>query len=315
LESKLLSSLFEEANMKPMLAKDAIPEKIKYPVAAQDKIDGIRVVIVDGQALSRTLKPIRNAEIQSALGRTEFNGLDGEIVVGPVTAPDAYRKTASFVMAPNKTSEPWVFYVFDKWDECGSFVERWSLADFIYRESWLREEHIRMLPYTICATEQELEVFETAKVALGHEGIIIRDPQGTYKFGRSYPADGKLLKVKRFIDFEARVVDVYEEMRNDNEALTNALGRTERSSVKANKHGKDTLGGFVVRAINGPAEGVEFKVGTGFSAEDRRELWALWHRKHKPFENAVVKVKSFPIGVKDKPRHPVFLGWRDEEDL
>ena len=35
--------------------------------------------------------------------------------------------------------------------------------------------------------------------------------------------------------------------------------------------------------------------------------------QRKGFTGRVAKVKSFPIGVKDKPRHPVFLGWRDME--
>jgi DNA ligase-1 len=138
------------------------------------------------------------------------------------------------------------------------------------------------------------------------EGVILRDPAGLYKFGRSGKT-GPLLKVKRFIDFEAEVVGVYEEMHNANEAKTNELGRTERSTAKAGLVGKGTLGGLVLRALNGPAEGVEFRCGTGFDADARKVLWK--HRERLTGKTA--KIKSFPIGVKDKPRHPVWLGWRD----
>jgi DNA ligase-1 len=56
-------------------------------------------------ARSRTFKPIPNKEIQAALGRPEYNGLDGEIIVGDPTAEGCMQATTSFVMAPNKTEE------------------------------------------------------------------------------------------------------------------------------------------------------------------------------------------------------------------
>src|SRR4051812_20439337 len=87
--------------VKPMLAKDGDLSKITYPVIVQPKLDGIRCFIVDGVARSRTFKPIPNAEIQAALGRSEFDGLDGEIVVGDPTAEGCMQTTSSFVMAPN----------------------------------------------------------------------------------------------------------------------------------------------------------------------------------------------------------------------
>jgi DNA ligase-1 len=49
--------------------------------------------------------------------------------------------------------------------------------------------------------------------------------------------------------------------------------------------------------------GVEFNIGTGFTAEDRAK---------KDWVGLIVKYKFFPIGVKDKPRHPVYLGLRPE---
>ena len=52
--------------------------------------------------------------------------------------------------------------------------------------------------------------------------------------------------------------------------------------------------------------GVEFNIGTGFTAEDRRYWWNF----RNGMGLVVIKYKFFPIGVKDKPRHPVYLGLR-----
>ncbi len=313
--------------MKPMLACNANPAKLRFPLAAQEKLDGIRVVIVDGKALTRSLKEIPNREVFDALSRPEFEGLDGEIIVGSPTALDAYRKTASFVMAPNKTGEPWCFHVFDKWDENPfGFEDRWAIAQLIVASHSNFTRPMLMVNYLICDDAEQLERYEAQTVAQGHEGVILRDPHGFYKLGRSSATGGELLKLKRFIDFEAEVVGVYEEQHNANEAVTNALGRTERSTKAEGKIGKGTLGGLVLRALNGPAEGVEFRCGTGFSADYREAFWYAQRRyeevgQHKaallgiePIVGRVAKIKSFPIGAKDKPRFPVFLGWRHEDD-
>ena len=54
-------------------------------------------------------------------------------------------------------------------------------------------------------------------------------------------------------------------------------------------------------------KGAEFRVGTGFTAAVRAELWDI----RDELAGRIAKIKSFPVGTKDRPRHPVWLGWRD----
>lgn len=312
---------------KPMLAKAPDVDedgnvKISYPQIAQPKLDGIRAAVVDGKLVSRTLKPIPNAEIRAALERPEFEGLDGELIVGDPLADDCYRTTCSFVMAPNKTGEPWTFRVFDLWTSAASYMERaehlrLKLLNLSGCVNVQFVDRLRLVEGVPVNSQPELDAIEAEWLEHGMEGVILRDPDGLYKFGRSGKT-GPLLKVKRFIDFEAVVVGVYEEMHNENERYENELGRGQRSTAKAGLVGKDALGGLVLRALNGPAEGVEFRCGTGFDAEQRDRLWREFKLDDGPepregYLGNVAKIKSFPIGVKDKPRHPVFLGWRDME--
>jgi DNA ligase-1 len=95
-------------------------------------------------------------------------------------------------------------------------------------------------------------------------------------------------------------------MHNGNEATTNELGRTKRSSHKGNKSGKGRMGALRVKDIH---TGVEFELGTGFTDADK-EWW--WDDSKL---GLTVKYKFFPVGVKDKPRHPVYLGLRSPIDL
>ena len=89
-------------------------------------------------------------------------------------------------------------------------------------------------------------------------------------------------------------------------AIVSALGRTKRSSAKANKSGRVDLGALVCRT----AEGVEFNIGTGFSDADRALIW----ERRDQFLGQLAKFKYFAVGQKEAPRHPVFLSWRERID-
>lgn len=295
---------------KPMLAKDAALDKLAYPVAAQIKLDGIRALIAGGVAYSRTLKPIPNAEIQAFFADGRYDGLDGELIVGPPEAEDAYRRTTSFVMAPNKTGEPWAFHAFDFHNRPGVpyALRRSALVLFFDRIGPWESDPVFVVPQRILHSEADLDRYESEALAAGHEGVILRDLAAPYKHGRA-TSKGPLLKVKRFIDFEATILGTYEEQHNGNEATMNALGRTQRSSHAAGKVGKDRLGGLVLRALNGPCAGIEFRCGTGFTADQRRDLWA----ECDALVGRTVTIKSFPIGVKQAPRHPVWKDFRNME--
>jgi len=148
--------------------------------------------------------------------------------------------------------------------------------------------------------------YEAAKVEEGYEGIILRSPDAPYKFGRSTVKEQFLLKVKRFIDQDAEIIGVVEEMFNGNEAQTNELGRTKRSTSAAGLSGKGSMGALHVRDL---VTGIDFHIGTGFTAADRASMWAT------PPIGELCKYKHFPVGQKDKPRHPVFIGLRSKLDI
>lgn len=119
-----------------------------------------------------------------------------------------------------------------------------------------------------------------------------------------------MLKVKPFEDFEARVIGYYEEMENTNEAKRETTGKLKRSSAKAGKKPKGTLGGFIGKTIKG---GVEVRVGGGFTAAQRKSYWL--RRDELVETGAIMKCKKQKMGEKDKPRHPNFLCFRPEWDI
>lgn len=293
---------------KPMLASPADLNNIKYPVFASPKLDGIRASVVGGRLLSRTLKEIPSRHIYNMLSHPALEGLDGELIVGEPTSPTCYRDTVSHVMADNKIF-PFTYYVFDKWDDARAFEYRRSVVHLTLIGLSMKEPAFsgKAVVHEMLHNRTELYAYEAKQVALGHEGIMLADPNARYKFGRATTKGGELLKVKRFVDSEAEVIGVEEEMFNGNDAETNELGRTKRSTAKAGLVGKGTMGALFVRDVK---TCVEFNIGTGFSAADRVWWWKWLQTQDINTPKPIVKYKSFPIGTKDKPRHPVFLGLR-----
>lgn len=134
---------------------------------------------------------------------------------------------------------------------------------------------------------------------------MARDPIGPYKCGRATEKEGFLLKLKPWKDAEAIIIGYDELERNLNEAKTNALGRTERSTSKEGKVAGGTLGAIQVRDLT---SGQEFSIGGGFTAADRDLLWA----QKETLVGRIVTYKSVTIGVVDAPRFPVFQRFRED---
>ena len=296
---------------KPMLAASCDDLRaLRYPLLATPKIDGIRCLVINGVAMSRSLKPIPNRYIQSVIGKPEFNGLDGELLVG-----DSFQQATSGIMSEDGQPD-FRYYVFDRWDLASGYRDR--VRAMLVRAANLMATHFGESQFLTFLTpvelknRAELDAYASQCLAEGHEGIMVRSPVGPYKYGRATFKEGYLTKIKPFEDAEATVIGWEERMHNANEATTNALGRTERSSHKENLVPMGTLGALVC-SNNTLWPGQTFNIGTGFTDSQRDELWGQAQRGQ--LAGRIVKFKYQAIGTADKPRIPVFLGFRDARDL
>lgn len=298
-------------SFRPMLACRAGDlATLRYPLIAQPKLDGIRcLVLPNGKAVTRALKPIPNDETRTMLERhSRLRGLDGELVV---RAAQVFGETSSSVMS--RAGDPSLDYVV--------FDDLFLARDGVPYEKRLAHV-IDRFPFqhlfgNVCVIAIQswyadgaaaVEGFEWQALAEGYEGLILRDPSARYKNGRSTRLEQGLLKLKRFEDAEAVVIGVEPLYANDNKAKRNALGLTERSSKKAGKRKLTKLGCLVVRDLR---TGVRFEIGTGFTDAQRRALW----KQRAKLPGQLAKYRSQPHGKKDAPRFPVFISFRDPRDL
>ena len=161
--------------------------------------------------------------------------LDGELWLGR----KRFQRTVSIVRRENG-GELWrqlLYVVFDAPQADGPFEERRRVMADAAREDQC--PFVRVHYQAICEGTDDLRR-ELARIeALGGEGLMLREPGSLYQAGRSTT----LLKVKRFHDAEARVVE----------------------HLPGSGRHKGRLGALLVEL----PDGTRFAVGTGFTDAQR----------------------------------------------
>lgn len=308
---------------KPMLAATYGTDKgdvreLAFPYLASPKIDGVRMLVVDGVCQSRSGKPIPNPTVQHLFGRPEFEGWDGELAIGSLTAKNLMQRTMK-VMSKDELKGYDLYMlswnVFDVWDLSHNYASRFYSLKYLHGRLQMGGPaalaNVHVVPHTLIECLPTLDAYEAACLAEGYEGVMLNLPDGKYKHGRAgCTKKSELIKIKRFRDDEAVVVGTEEMMHNDNVDFKDELGRTKRATLQENMRPAGVLGALRLRVTTGTFTGAEFTC-SGFTAQQRADLW----RERDGLIGKLVTFKHFNVtGAKDKPRQPVFKGFRSELD-
>lgn len=268
-------------------------DEVIFPVIASPKLDGIRVYChpVLGP-VTRKFKPVPNHHIRKVLSDPRYYGYDGEIVAGN------FNETQSAVMSHD--GEPaFSFVVFDIASE-KPYEERIDVEVDCDNNI---DEVCELVDFQVCVDADELREYAAKCLEDGYEGICFRAPNSPYKEGRSTTREQYLCKYKEFEDAEGTVIEVEELYHNDNPAEVNELGLTKRSHKAEGKRPAGVLGALVLETKWG-----RLKVGSGYTAAQREEMWRL----RDSLVGLQVSFKFQPFGMKDVPRFPVFKGVRSD---
>lgn len=297
----------------------------RYPVLASPKLDGIRIIIIDGVPMTRSLKkPVPSKVVRGALEGLPW--FDGEILAGEPNSEAACANTQSKVMSAEGMTleDEWTFHIFDIADPSYhgmSFQERFDgmrrSVEAVRNKYFRLAPHLSVLDHAVINNDEELWAYEDQCVKLGYEGIMIRDPLGVYKCGRSTAKERILTKIKRWEDTEGIITETHEEMHNGNEPKINALGRVERSSHQENKTGTGRLGGYTVKtkrhlhdnlfSLEGDdpeCPWVYFYLGATANVKQADRV-KMWEERDK-FTDGVVTFKYQPTKGAERPRFSVY---------
>lgn len=229
-----------------------------------EKLDGVRGFWKNRQFLSRNGNVFRAPDWFTS--DIPDDCLDGELWMGR----RMFQRTASIVRRAD-AGDQWKdirFVVYDAPEVPGPFEHRLAAARKLVSGCKYASEH----PHAL-VTGRDHFLAEWKRVeSLGGEGMMLRRPGSFYEAGRSQT----LLKAKNVFDDEA-VVTGY---------------------VAGTRQHKGRTGSLVCRW-----NGVEFRVGTGLSIEDRERPPAVGTR---------IKFTYIALSDDGVPKHTAYVGEADE---
>lgn len=185
-----MSSMLERASMRerntkgPMLAKRWSPTASPFPLLAQAKLNGWRLLASKDGLTSRTGQRIGTLpHIERALAnlfsRYPAMVLDGEAYVHGTPLPQIAGAISR--EQPSTESTAIQFHVFD-YIAADPFEARIAkLASIVPRDA----AAVTLTPTMACQHQRDLDNHFTDCLAAGYEGQILRDPRAPYVRGRT----------------------------------------------------------------------------------------------------------------------------------
>lgn len=252
----------------------------RTPYIIQPKLDGdrCRVIIGDGLPIMYTsegnlitsVPHITESLINSGLHNIE---LDGELYCHMMPHEELHSRVSRTVNQ-HEASEDVQLHVFD----IIAFEEQARRISRLYDiRCQLESDGVRVVESSMVYTFTEIMEKYYQYLANGYEGFVLRNAYAPYLQKR----------VTTMLKFKPKKSDIYR-----------IVGVQEEVSITGVKKG--TLGALI--CDSGYTNGTTFNVGTGFSADQRRELWlsresviGKWVRVAYQHLTTTGRVPRFPV--------------------
>lgn len=268
----------------PMLA---VPESRGQPQnpVAQRKLDGYRVLIhvEDGEATAFSRR--RNDITPSLPELNEIDWIDGDYILdGEVMAENgSYSDTSERIGRKAENVERDVdmtFHLFDAVvlnDYVGDrpYSDRCGGLNVFVR--CLDSAHVEVVH-----TSADIEAAKDAAVAEGAEGIIVKDAESPYEFGKRST--------------------YWQKQKIDDETCDVVISGFEEGTGEAS----GTLGAVALETADGSHIG---KSGSGFSDELRDEIW----NNQEDWYGRCIEVEARGVGSQGNLRMPIFVADRQDD--
>lgn len=279
--------------------------KLQYPLLASIKLDGIRAIFMNGELYSRSLKVLPNTNLHIKFAHLkEYSKrhniiLDGELYCKSVP----FNDLSGIIRSDNQElPDDLAFWCFDLLTQ-----ENWSFEERVKQYNKLEGlAHLEKVVQHEVFNKADIDNLFEASLSAGFEGLVLRNPNSKYKFGRATIKENIAYKVKPFITLDAKIIDIKQatEAKEGSEKTINELGYSRTSQKKDDRVLINKASVFVVLY-----EGKELGVSIAATDIEKEEIWA--HKEQ--YIGRWIEYKGLLVGSKDLPRHPVFIRYRDDK--
>ncbi|NVK58149.1 MAG: DNA ligase [Alteromonadaceae bacterium] len=234
-----------------------------------EKLDGIRARWTGKQLLTRNGNIIHAPRWFTA--NWPDTAMDGELW----TQRGDFERIASIVLSdsPDQRWQQVFMMLFDLPDNTAPFARRVTTMQNLVKQA--NNPQLLVIPQFTLNSQQALEAKLDTITAAGGEGVMLHHREALYQDGRS----NHLLKAKRFSDAEAKVL--------------------------AHLPGKGQFSGMMGSLLVQTSDGIQFKIGSGFSRKQRLQPPAI---------GSWVTFKYYGVTQKRIPRFASFLHIRPAKD-
>ncbi|MBU1711428.1 MAG: hypothetical protein KKE17_15635 [Proteobacteria bacterium] len=242
-----------------MLANPIKERKIKFPIAVEPKLDGMRAIFFiskkSAKARSRDGFHIQSLDFIAKRYQTALEDLDTDTwVIDGEIYTSSWNKTISLVkteVLPKEERNKIRHHVFDMLkieDFNGARIKNYSermteLDEFFCDSADVVNKYSVRVPYKIIHNHEELTAFYNECLEAGYEGIMLKELDSYYELKRS----NAWLKMKPEETFDGKIIGFLE-------GKNKHIGR---------------LGAFKVKMENDEI----VRVGGGFTDKQREEYW------------------------------------------
>jgi ATP-dependent DNA ligase len=306
---------------------------LKYPLLVSTKMDGCRLLIKQGQIVTRSLKALPNIQLnQKFESIRKFSKEANVILDGEIFAPNIpFQFIVSCFMTEDcddiKSIKKWTklcqeydyfvsrqevfdklkFYCFDCLTENlkdTPFNARLGNAENACKS--FPELAVAVEHWAVYSAEEVSQVFDQV-ILKGYEGLILRNPKAPYKFGRARLSENIAYKLKPWKTVDSKIISVIQatEVNEDVEKTVNKLGYSRTSKRQEDRHTIDKAQAFVVNFNNR-----ELSIPIALTDEQKKYIW----QNKNEFIGKFIEYKFMTVGIKDLPRIPKMIRIREDKD-
>lgn len=322
----------------PLLApnKEIDISSLSYSLLGSVKLDGCRLLAKQGQLVTRSLKNLPNKQYNEKFeplrqysednnyiidGEIYAHGVPFQFIVSCFMTQDFEAKTAikkwkelceehDYYITRQEVYDKSMFYCFDLIVN-ENFGKQFKLRYLdITKPANLFPRLLTRVHHKLLHNKEEVEEYFQEALKDGYEGLILRNPEGIYKFDRATIKQNIIFKYKPFVTTDKIIKGFIQatEVNKDVEKTINEKGYSRTSKKQGDRHLINKASGFIV-----DFNGQDLTVPIAMTDEQKKYIWT--HQKE--YLGKYIEFKYMEIGMKKDglPRIPKFKRFREDKDV